>query len=215
MSATVSKIPAPTPERLADLYTTQRLGCPEIARMYERDPKTVLYWLRRAGIPTRARGTDPAQWFAKGGGDPRSFSGTKHSAETKAKIAITSKGRMPCLRDGVHWLHTVPADQNPNWKGGATPERQEFYRSAQWKSAVKAVWRRDDACCRNCGLNWRTVDPKSTPTFPIHHIVSFAVRELRAVVDNLVLLCRPCHLWVHSNANTKKLYIKEIMEKEL
>jgi len=45
--------------------------------------------------------------------------------------------------------------------------------------------------------------------------VSFAVRELRAVVDNLVLLCRPCHLWVHSNANTQKLYLKEIMEKEL
>lgn len=45
--------------------------------------------------------------------------------------------------------------------------------------------------------------------------MSFAVRELRAVVDNLVLLCRLCHLWVHSNANTQKLYLKEIMEKEL
>lgn len=207
MSKTASLIARPSAERLTELYVTQGMGCPEIGRMYERDPKTVHYWLRRASIPTRPRGADQAQWFAKGG-DPRSFSGTKHSAETKAKLAIASKGRIPFLRNGQHWLLTVPADQNPNWKGGATPERQEFYRSTEWKRAVRAVWRRANACCERCGLDWRTVDRATTPTFPIHHIVSFAVRELRAAVDNLALLCRPCHLWVHSNANTAGEFIK-------
>ena len=214
MSATTSKIPAPTAQRLAELYTTQGLGCPQIGRLYERDPKTVLFRLRRAGIPTRKRGTDPALWFIKGG-DPRSFSGTKHSVETKAKLAIASKDRKPWLRNGVHWLHTVPPEQNPNWNGGSTPERQEFYRSGEWKAAVKAVWRRDNATCQCCGLDSRTVDRSTTDTFPIHHIVSFAVRELRAAVDNLVLLCRPCHLWVHSNANAEKKFIKEFMENGL
>ena len=210
MSATTSKIPVPTAELLAELYTSQGLGCPEIGRMFERDGSTVRYWLLRAGIPTRKRGTDPAQWFTKGGGDPRSFSGTKHSDETKAKLAIASKDRKPWLRNGVHWLHTVAPDQNPNWNGGSTPERQEFYRTPEWKAAVTAVWRRDDATCQCCGLDWRTVDRAATETFHIHHVVSFAVRELRAVVDNLVLLCRPCHLWVHSNANVDQLLIKQL-----
>lgn len=207
MSKTKSMIARPDEARLRALYIDQGLGCPEIGRMFERDPKTVFYWLRRAAIPTRCRGTDPAQWFVKGG-DPRSFSGTKHTAESKVRNGAASVGRKPYLRGGRHWLHTVPADQNPNWKGGATPERQEFYRSAEWKVAVKAVWQRANACCERCGLDWRTVDRKATPTFPIHHIVSFAVRELRAAVDNLALLCRPCHLWVHSTANTGRDFIR-------
>lgn len=211
MPMTKSLIAPPSDDVLADLYTGQKLGCPEIARMYERDATTVYYWLRRAGIPTRARGTDPAQWFSKGG-DPRSFSGTKHSAATKAKLAIASKERKPWLRNGIHWLHTVPPEMNPKWNGGSTPERQEFYRSSEWKAAVKAVWRRDNAKCQCCGLDWRTVDRTNTATFHIHHIASFAVRELRADVGNLVLLCRPCHLWVHSNANVNSLFIKQIPE---
>lgn len=200
MSATKSTHQRPTAEHLAMLYTGMELGCPDIGWLYERDPTTVRHWLVRAGIPTRARGSDPAQWF-KRGGDARSFSGTKHSDGTKARISASSKGRKPYLRDGQHWLHTVDPDQNPNWKGGATPERQEFYRSTEWKRAVKAVWKREDACCQRCALDWRTVDRAATPTFHIHHIVSFAVRELRATVSNLALLCRPCHLWVHSKAN--------------
>lgn len=208
MSKTQSTIARPTDEHLAELYTAQRLGCPDIAKLYQRDAKTVHYWLKRAGIPTRPRGSDPAQWFARGG-DPRSFSGTKHSAASRALIAIGSKGRKPYLRDGKHWLHTVPADQNPNWKGGVTPERQEFYRTPEWKAAAKAVWRREDACCQRCKLDWRTVDRASTPTFHIHHVISFAVREQRAVVSNLVLLCRPCHYWAHSNENEQRTFLAE------
>lgn len=211
MSATKSIHPPPEPERLNELYTTMGLGCPDIGWLYDRDPKTVHYWLRKAGIPTRARGMDPRQWFAKGG-DPRSFSGTKHSAASKAKIGAASRGRAPYLRDGVHWLHTVPADKNPNWKGGATPERQEFYRSIEWKAAVKAVWRRDNGCCRRCALDWRTVDSATTPTFHIHHIVSFAVVARRAATDNLVLLCRPCHHWVHSNKNADRQFLAALDE---
>lgn len=200
MSATHSTYPRPTAERLAHLYTVLQLGCPDIGWLYERDASTVRHWLLKAGIPTRGRGMNAAQWLKPG--DPRSFAGTKHTDATRARISASSKGRKPYLRDGQHWLKTVPADQNPNWKGGATPERQEFYRSDEWKEAVKAVWQRDDACCQRCSLDWRTVDRDTTPTFHVHHRVSFAVRELRAVVSNLVLLCRPCHLWVHSNANT-------------
>lgn len=212
MSATTSIYPRPAPARLAMLYTEMGLGCPDIGWLYDRDPKTVHVWLRSAGIPTRPRGSDPAQWFKRGGGDPRSFSGTKHSDATKKRISVSSKGRTPYLRDGQHWLHTVAPDQNPNWKGGATPERQEFYRSPEWKRAVKSVWKRENGCCQRCALDWRIVDRATTPSFHIHHLVSFATRELRASVENLALLCRPCHYWVHSNANVDGLFIKKSTE---
>lgn len=206
MPRTSSIIPRPPAAFLRALYIDQQLGCPDIGRLFERDAKTVLYWLRQAGIQTRPRGSDQRQHFRKGG-DPRSFAGTKHSAETRLKIAASSAGRKPYLRDGQHWLRTVPADQNPNWKGGCTPERQEFYRTAEWKAACRAVWRRANACCERCDLDWRTVDRETEPTFHVHHIVSFQVKALRAVVSNLVLLCRPCHLWVHSNANAGREFL--------
>jgi len=45
--------------------------------------------------------------------------------------------------------------------------------------------------------------------FHVHHIVSFAVRELRAAVSNLALLCEDCHRFVHSNANTACEFLGE------
>jgi thymidylate synthase (FAD) len=93
------------------------------------------------------------------------------------------------------------------WKGGLTPERQALYASPEWVDAVKMVWARDNATCQKCGAHHNTA--KSRGTFHIHHIVSFMVRELRADVDNLVLLCRDCHHWVHSKSNESKLFIKE------
>jgi hypothetical protein len=206
MPSTHSPYPRPAAKQLAHLYTTLGLSCPDIGWLYERDAKTVHYWLRQAGIPTRGRGTDPAQWLKPG--DPRSFAGTKHSAETKARISASSKGRKPYLRGGQHWLHTVPADQNPNWKGGATPERQEFYRSPEWKAACRAVWVRDNAFCRNCGKDHRVVRG-TEPTFHVHHVWSFQIRETRANPALMVLLCRGCHLWVHSNGNVTRAWLPQ------
>ena len=40
--------------------------------------------------------------------------------------------------------------------------------------------------------------------FNIHHIVSFANKDLRTDPNNLVLLCFKCHKWVHSKANKNK-----------
>jgi len=88
---------------------------------------------------------------------------------------------------------------NPRWIGGVTPERQAFYTSDEWKRACSAVWKRDGARCRRCSLH-RSEQPDMP--FHIHHIVSFADANLRADPTNLVLLCEPCHHFVHSRANT-------------
>lgn len=207
MSATKSLYPRPSTEHLGHLYTTLELGCPDIAWLYERDAKTVHYWLRMAGIPTRKRGTNPAVHFKAG--QRSAFAGRKHRPESIAKVraSTVADGRVPYLRDGQHWLKGATPEQNPNWKGGLTPERQEFYRSQEWKAACRAVWSRANACCERCALDFQIVDRATTPTFHVHHRVSFAVRALRAEPSNLVLLCRPCHYWVHSNENTGHEFI--------
>ena len=209
MSSTKSLIPRPSAEVLRALYVDQHLGCPEIGRRFERDAKTVLWWLQQAGIPTRPRGSDTAQHFKAG--QPSAFAGRTHTAESIAKVraATLADGRVPFLRNGQHWLKDAPPEENPNWRGGATPERQEFYRSPAWKAACCYVWARDDACCRNCGKDYRVVDRAVEPAFHVHHVWSFQIPETRANPALLVLLCRPCHLWVHSKANLTRAWLPQ------
>lgn len=91
---------------------------------------------------------------------------------------------------------------NPRWLGGITPERQSFYVSQEWKNACSNTWKRDNATCQRCKTKKETDIP-----FHIHHIKSFEDKELRADINNLVLLCEVCHQWVHSNGNKKDEYI--------
>lgn len=205
MPASVSTIPRPASAMLHFLYTELRWGCPDIAYLYERDSTTIRGWLLQAGIPTRPRGSDSRQHF-RAGHQLRRWK--RHSPETieKVRAASIARGAVPYLRDGRHWLKGAPPEANPRWLGGVTPERQEFYRSPEWKAACAAVWARADAHCERCGLDFRAVREEA-PTFHVDHIVSFAVRELRAEISNLALLCRPCHLFVHSNANTAREFM--------
>lgn len=212
MSRTTSMIARPSADVLRRLYVDEQLGCPDIGRMYERDPKTVLWWLRQAGIPTRPRGSDPRQWFRTG--EPGAHAGHKHTREARRKISAASRdrGAVPYLRAGKHWLKDAPPEMNPRWLGGATPERQEFYRSEDWKRACVAVWKRANACCERCFRDFRTVNRRLEQAFHVHHIVSFQVRELRADVPNLALLCSSCHRWVHSKKNVDRDFLGDAPE---
>lgn len=191
-------------EWLYQKYITENLDCPQIGKLVDRDPKTVWYWLKKHGIPTRPRGTNYQRNLLNG--RPK---GWHHTQETKEKVGQASRQRkaVPYLKDGKHHLKGKRGAVVHNWKGGITPERQAFYRSEEWKEAVKAVWKRDNAICQRCGLNHREVDRRKNK-FHIHHIVSFEVVELRCEVSNLVLLCRPCHYFVHSKENVQGEFIK-------
>jgi len=94
-------------------------------------------------------------------------------------------------------------EDNPNWRGGISPERQAFYSSPEWKRAAAAVWKRDNAMCARCGVH-RCDTPDE---FHIHHIESFANEALRCNLANLVLLCKTCHNFVHSNDNEEREFI--------
>lgn len=198
-----------TKEWLESEYCEKGKSANQIAREIGRDPKRVWEWIRDYGIDTRPRGTDYGHNFKKGQESP--FKGMKHSLDTRQKIrqARIKDGRLPCYKDGVHWLHHPDFSDrdHPNWKGGSTPERQAFYSTEEWADAVKSIWARDNATCQRCGKHHNTAESRGT--FHIHHIVSFQVKRLRADPSNLILLCKPCHLWVHSKKNIKKDFIKD------
>ena len=95
---------------------------------------------------------------------------------------------------------------NPRWKGGITPLRQAFYMSEEWKTVCSAVWKRDKATCRRCGLEKKE---NAEMPFHIHHVVSFANEQLRATASNLVLVCETCHHFIHSKRNEKNEFIQK------
>lgn len=192
-------------EWLYQKYIVEGLDCTQIAKLVERNPKRVWEWLRDYEIPTRPRGANSKVHFKKG---ETKRKGVKHTPETKEKLrqARLADGHVPYLKDGVHHLKGKRGADTPNWKGGITPERAKVYDSKEWKQATKTVWLRDNATCQRCGL---THNGNRHISFDVHHIVSFAVVELRCEPDNLILLCEPCHYWVHSNDNINGEYINE------
>ena len=195
-----------TKEWLYEEYIIKKKSTYEIAKEIGRDPKRVYEWIVNYGFETRPRGHNHDQNLIKDGSP---FRGKKHKEETKQlfRELRIKDGHVPYLKDGKHWLHHDGA-VSPNYKGGITPDRQAFYSSEEWSDAVKGVWKRDNAVCQRCGKKHNSKEARGT--FHIHHIVSFQYKPLRASVDNLVLLCRPCHLWVHSRENKEKDFIKEI-----
>lgn len=122
--------------------------------------------------------------------------------EFNRKESQTKKNTLFCSND-CRYNFSVK-ENNPNWRGGITPERQEFYSLSIWKNICNDVYKRDDATCQLCGKK-----KLSTSIFHVHHIISFKAKEHRLEKSNLVLLCKKCHNFIHSNKNTKKIFIKE------
>lgn len=104
------------------------------------------------------------------------------------------------------WYQFNQGENHYGWLGGISPERQKSQSSVEWKRAKKEVWKRDGARCQRCKIYKNDY----LKDFHVHHIVSFSLaEELRTEPSNLVLLCKDCHYWVHSNANEKGLFIED------
>lgn len=188
-------------------YLKDGMSCAAIARLIGRDPKTVWSWMKRNGIKTRGRGRDPASQHGWSNLDVSHAFGRKLSRQTKEKIrkARIRDGRVPWMVNGKHWLHVYGKTRHPRWRGGITPERQRFYASPRWARIAAKVWTRDKSRCQKCKRIHRAGDQ-----FDIHHIVSFECRELRGEISNLILLCEPCHYWVHGPKNTRQRFIRPL-----
>lgn len=102
-----------------------------------------------------------------------------HSPETRAKMSAASRAN-------------VAARLFP-WKNGNTPEAMRIRHSNEIKAWRKAVFERDDYTCQICHQRGgRLVG---------HHIKPFAkFPEYRFDVDNGMTVCKPCHIYIHSEA---------------
>jgi hypothetical protein len=192
---------------LINEYIIKKRTCNDIAKELKKDPKTIWSWLKKYEIQTRSRGGASSSGSFKKG--TNIWNGRKHKEETKQKIreARLIDGHVPYLKNGEHWLKNISKENHPMYNGGLSPERQSFYSSKEWSNLVKKVWERDNAFCQLCGKHHNT--QKNRGNFHIHHIVSFQIIEYRHILDNLVLLCKECHKWVHSKKNINNKFLKK------
>lgn len=205
------KPPGVTRDWLIQKYEIDGLDCAEIGRIVGRDTKRVWEWLRDYGVEIRGRGSSVAKQWKEGrrihpGGFP-------HTDETKDKIRQDRirDGRKPYLtKDGTHYMRGRRGDAHHGWRGGLTPDRPRIAATDEWKAIVKAIWHRADAKCERCGKDHRGIDNRKEDGFHIHHIIPFYIEKHRTEIANLVLLCRPCHHFVHSKKNAKKEYIGDV-----
>lgn len=101
------------------------------------------------------------------------------------------------------WYKWNSGENNARWQGGITSERAKFDTSPEWGKIRKQVWVRDKATCQVCGK----IYSHDQQTYECHHIIPFANEETRFDLNNIILVCRECHLWIHSPRNANKEYI--------
>ena len=162
---------------LYQLHWEDRLSCKDIAKKYNIDPKTVKRYMNNMGIKT------------------------KNDAESKIGLMI--------------------GDKHPNWKGGITPLNallREYFTTNQ----LPYVAQRDNYTCQLCG--------KTHTILHVHHIIPFSnivkkicdensdlcpnnpsdkIKLYEIIThddrflntDNLITLCRDCHLYKIHNYN--------------
>lgn len=132
--------------------------------------------------------------------------GSKHSEETKRKIALSRMGdknwaKRPEVRKKISEKAKLRVgEKNPNWKGGITgitSERVKFYSSLEYKQWRAKVFQRDNWICQTC-------HKKSEGDLEAHHIKSWKdFSELRFDLDNGITLCEKCHSLTPNYKNRK------------
>lgn len=100
-------------------------------------------------------------------------------------------------------MHGKTGAANPRYVDGSSPERQRMYAQGEGRAFLRAVLARDGYRCRKCSA------PKTErKSLHVHHVKPWAGNEaLRFDPANAVTLCRACHQWVHSKANTEGEYL--------
>jgi len=108
------------------------------------------------------------------------------------------------IEEGKNGNGSFYGANNPNWKGGITPEIQIARNLTAYKRWRTAVFDRDNYTCRRCG------DDRGG-NLHAHHIKKFAdFPELRYEVYNGETLCFDCHAKEHDvpNSYRKRRYAR-------
>lgn len=103
-------------------------------------------------------------------------------------------------------------ENNPNWKGGITPENIKIRNSIEIRLWREAVFARDNWTCQKC----KERSSKGIKVYlQPHHIKNFAeCIELRTSIENGITFCKKCHSKFHKKYG-KKNNTKEQLEEFL
>ena len=95
----------------------------------------------------------------------------------------------------------ICGENNPNWRGGKSKRKLS---TPEYKAWRKAVFKRDDHTCQDCGIRGGYLEA--------HHIKAWSInKELRFELDNGQTLCKECHKKITAsvfwgNRYTGKIY---------
>lgn len=122
-------------------------------------------------------------WFKKG--ILPHNKGNPCSQKTRDKISRKLKGRR-CSPRTEFKKGQMTGSNNPNWKGGITPENLRIRASEKYKQWRKSVFERDNYTCQFCSQYGGILNAD--------HIKPFALfLGLRFDLDNGRTLCIECH----------------------
>lgn len=192
-------------EWLYQKYVVEGLSTYDIAKIVDRDPKRVYEKLRDFEIPTRPRGHNLANGdsYMMNPDNPNPFKGKRHTEETRQIMSEKASVPKPWLRGKRNGMYGATGENNPNYKDGSSPERQRLYAMGKGKAFLRAILKRDGYTCQRCGAAH-----EGGRSLHVHHIKPWAGNEsLRFDQTNVIVLCKPCHSWVHSKANVNLDYL--------
>lgn len=195
-------------DTLTQLYTLQQLSDRAIGELLDV-PAHQVYLTRRAlGIPSRPRGHN-----LTGGQRPAidygTWRGKSRDAATRAKISAAAQQQVSRPSGQFHPMFGRTGCANPNYKHGRSPERQRVYSSYAWRVVIEYVYGRDGGECQRCG---GAIEHQHKNQHH-HHLAGWEdFPERRIDPENVVLMCRPCHEWIHSAQNTARHFLIGVQE---
>lgn len=113
-------------------------------------------------------------------------------------------GRPKCVNCGkiisdyrsIHcWDCSLIKENRPNWQGGISFEEYPY----EWKDDLKeSIRKRDNYICQLCGIHQNELNNGQLEKLDIHH-KDYNKKNLNP--DNLISLCRSCHVKTNYNRN--------------
>ena len=197
------------PEWLRTKYVDEELTTVEIGRLVHRDMKSVWSQLKKFGIPTRPRGyylrrgPQSVNYMLQPGAiDP--FLGRRHSAATRAVLRLKASGPKPWIRGRRNGMFNRRGHLAPAYiDGGGYDRRFASGGIVTWRTVRLRIIHQRGRTCQRCGTE---ANGYREPA--LHHLIGWAGHpETRFDPTNIVVLCRACHRWVHSDQNTTGAFL--------
>jgi hypothetical protein len=116
-------------------------------------------------------------------GEKNPMFGKRHSEETKKKMSKARIGK----HHSEEARRKMSGKNNPNYKDGVSTKKfEEAYgmEPEKWKELAQKVRIRDNFTCQYCGKGNAT---------SVHHIIPRRIK-IDNSPDNLITLCRSCHI---------------------